>query len=144
MDDDATVDEIKRAYRAMAKECHPDYLGDEGHNICILLNEAYEVSICLTYAHSTATIIMHYQIWHNILYCNLTWSRQQHALQLLVVNSQCDTFSTYDKQQAADVPDFSKTLHSSLQYKLLQLLLLSRCSWMRELVRLTMPSWRQR
>jgi ferredoxin len=27
----------------MAKECHPDYLGDEGHNICILLNEAYEV-----------------------------------------------------------------------------------------------------
>eukprot|EP00878_Enallax_costatus_P000241 GHUV01000305.1.p1 GENE.GHUV01000305.1~~GHUV01000305.1.p1 ORF type:complete len:287 (+),score=61.61 GHUV01000305.1:1160-2020(+) len=27
----------------MAKECHPDYKGDEGHNICILLNEAYEV-----------------------------------------------------------------------------------------------------
>lgn len=31
----------------MAKECHPDYLGDEGHNICILLNEAYEVSMQL-------------------------------------------------------------------------------------------------
>lgn len=24
--------------------CHPDFLGDEGHNICVLLNEAYEVS----------------------------------------------------------------------------------------------------
>lgn len=43
VDDDATVDEIKKAYRSLAKECHPDYLGDEGHNICILLNEAYEV-----------------------------------------------------------------------------------------------------
>ena len=27
------------AYRNLAKECHPDYLGDQGHNICILLNE---------------------------------------------------------------------------------------------------------
>jgi hypothetical protein len=44
VDDDATAEEIKRAYRSMAKECHPDYLGDKGHNICILLNEAYEVS----------------------------------------------------------------------------------------------------
>eukprot|EP00879_Flechtneria_rotunda_P018618 GHRR01019537.1.p1 GENE.GHRR01019537.1~~GHRR01019537.1.p1 ORF type:complete len:351 (+),score=110.29 GHRR01019537.1:388-1440(+) len=43
VDDDATNDEIKKAYRALAKECHPDYLGDKGHNICILLNEAYEV-----------------------------------------------------------------------------------------------------
>lgn len=43
VDDDATAEEIKRAYRSMAKECHPDYLGDKGHNLCILLNEAYEV-----------------------------------------------------------------------------------------------------
>lgn len=43
VDDDANAEEIKRAYRALAKECHPDYKGDEGHNICILLNEAYEV-----------------------------------------------------------------------------------------------------
>eukprot|EP00775_Hariotina_reticulata_P004234 gene4234-4483_t len=43
VDDDAPLEEIKRAYRALAKECHPDYLGDQGHNICILLNEAYEV-----------------------------------------------------------------------------------------------------
>lgn len=27
------------AYRNLAKECHPDYLGVEGHNICVLLNE---------------------------------------------------------------------------------------------------------
>lgn len=43
VDDDAPVEEIKRAYRALAKECHPDYRGEEGHDICILLNEAYEV-----------------------------------------------------------------------------------------------------
>ena len=40
VDDDATPGEIKMAYRGIAKECHPDYLGEEGHNICILLNEA--------------------------------------------------------------------------------------------------------
>ena len=39
VDDDATQGEIKMAYRNLAKECHPDYLGDQGHNICILLNE---------------------------------------------------------------------------------------------------------
>lgn len=39
VDDDAPIEEIKKAYRSLAKECHPDYLGDRGHNICILLNE---------------------------------------------------------------------------------------------------------
>lgn len=39
VDDDCTVEEVKQAYRSLAKECHPDYLGDKGHNICILLNE---------------------------------------------------------------------------------------------------------
>ncbi|EFJ47587.1 molecular chaperone [Volvox carteri f. nagariensis] len=43
VDDDAPAEEIKKAYRSLAKECHPDYLGDRGHNICILLNEAYQV-----------------------------------------------------------------------------------------------------
>lgn len=42
VDDDAPMEEIKRAYRALAKECHPDFLGEKGHNICILLNEAYD------------------------------------------------------------------------------------------------------
>lgn len=43
IDDDATSADIKAAYRSLAKVCHPDFLGDAGHNICILLNEAYEV-----------------------------------------------------------------------------------------------------
>jgi hypothetical protein len=42
VDDDASPDEIKQAYRSLAKECHPDYKGEAGHNMCILLNEAYE------------------------------------------------------------------------------------------------------
>eukprot|EP01023_Acetabularia_acetabulum_P024390 TRINITY_DN2356_c0_g1_i12.p1 TRINITY_DN2356_c0_g1~~TRINITY_DN2356_c0_g1_i12.p1 ORF type:complete len:410 (-),score=76.31 TRINITY_DN2356_c0_g1_i12:1210-2439(-) len=42
VDDDASQEEIKCAYRALAKECHPDYMGDEGHQICIVLNEAYD------------------------------------------------------------------------------------------------------
>ena len=40
MDDDADDVELKRAYRSLAKECHPDYLGESGHNICVILNEA--------------------------------------------------------------------------------------------------------
>lgn len=46
VDDDAPPADIKAAYRSLAKACHPDILGDaEGHNICILLNEAYEVCV---------------------------------------------------------------------------------------------------
>lgn len=56
VDDDATADEIKRAYRSMAKECHPDYLGDKGHNICILLNEAYEVGSSAARAFPSTTL----------------------------------------------------------------------------------------
>lgn len=39
IDDDASMEEIKSAYRYLAKQCHPDFLGDEGHDLCILLNE---------------------------------------------------------------------------------------------------------
>lgn len=39
MDDDASVEDIKNAYRYLAKQCHPDYLGNEGHDMCVLLNE---------------------------------------------------------------------------------------------------------
>lgn len=43
VDDDAAPEVIKVAYRALAKACHPDFLGAKGHNISILLNEAYSV-----------------------------------------------------------------------------------------------------
>ncbi len=35
VDDDATPQQIKSAYRAMAKQCHPDFTGDKGHNMCV-------------------------------------------------------------------------------------------------------------
>ena len=38
----ATNAELKRAYHALARRCHPDRLGNEmGHSISVLLNEAY-------------------------------------------------------------------------------------------------------
>jgi len=40
---DASTKQIKAAYYAMAKECHPDFTGDEGHDMCVLLNAAYDV-----------------------------------------------------------------------------------------------------
>jgi ferredoxin len=44
IDDTATEKEIKAAWRDLCKVCHPDISGDDvGHNLCILLNEAYEV-----------------------------------------------------------------------------------------------------
>lgn len=42
VDDDAPFSEVKKAYRALAKTCHPDFMGEEGHDLCILLNEAYD------------------------------------------------------------------------------------------------------
>ena len=42
--DDADAKTIKRAYYSFAKECHPDVSGEEeGHDMCVLLNEAYEI-----------------------------------------------------------------------------------------------------
>lgn len=43
--DDADVKTIKKAYYGFAKECHPDVSEDEdeGHEMCVLLNEAYEI-----------------------------------------------------------------------------------------------------
>lgn len=43
VDDTATPAEIKSAWKSLAKVCHPDVSGDGGHNMCILLNEAYTV-----------------------------------------------------------------------------------------------------
>jgi len=41
VDDDASPEDVKAAYRYLAKTCHPDVHAD-GHDLCILLNEAYE------------------------------------------------------------------------------------------------------
>ena len=41
--DDADVKTIKRAYYDMAMYCHPDKSGDEGNDMCVVLNEAYAI-----------------------------------------------------------------------------------------------------
>jgi len=38
VDDDASTQEIKTAYRTLARSCHPDYLGDAGHDLCVIIN----------------------------------------------------------------------------------------------------------
>lgn len=38
---DAAVPEIKQAYRWLQKRCHPDIAGPIGHDMAILLNDAY-------------------------------------------------------------------------------------------------------
>jgi len=43
VDDDANADQIKRAYYDKMKICHPDIAGDDGDEICILLNDAYDL-----------------------------------------------------------------------------------------------------
>ncbi|KAL2634357.1 hypothetical protein R1flu_005836 [Riccia fluitans] len=40
---DATVQEIKSAYRWLQKRCHPDIAGAAGHDMSILLNDAYSI-----------------------------------------------------------------------------------------------------
>jgi hypothetical protein len=34
------------AYRQLAKVCHPDFTGEKGHNICVLLNEVQQRVHC--------------------------------------------------------------------------------------------------
>lgn len=35
--------EIKAAYRALQKHCHPDIVGPAGHDMAIVLNEVYSL-----------------------------------------------------------------------------------------------------
>ena len=40
---DASSAEIKKAYRRLQKACHPDIAGEAGSDVCIILNEAYDI-----------------------------------------------------------------------------------------------------
>ena len=39
----ASDKDIKAAYRELQKLCHPDVCGEDGHEMCIILNDAYDV-----------------------------------------------------------------------------------------------------
>ncbi|KAH7289831.1 hypothetical protein KP509_30G020400 [Ceratopteris richardii] len=41
VDKNASLQEIRRSYRWLQKKCHPDIAGDVGHDMSILLNQAY-------------------------------------------------------------------------------------------------------
>lgn len=40
---EAPLPEIKQAYRWLQKRCHPDIAGPVGHDMAILLNDAYTI-----------------------------------------------------------------------------------------------------
>ena len=41
IDSSSDHSEIRRAYRTLQKRCHPDIAGEVGHDMAIILNEAY-------------------------------------------------------------------------------------------------------
>ena len=43
LDEDASADEIKTNYRRLQKYCHPDIAGEEGTEVCVILNDAYSI-----------------------------------------------------------------------------------------------------
>lgn len=43
LSEDASPAQIKKAYYKMQKICHPDVAGEDGEEMCILLNDAYQV-----------------------------------------------------------------------------------------------------
>lgn len=43
VDSSSNQNEIKSAYRSLQKRCHPDIAGNSGHDMAIILNEAYSV-----------------------------------------------------------------------------------------------------
>ncbi|KAI4302109.1 hypothetical protein MLD38_037895 [Melastoma candidum] len=43
VDSSSTPSQIKLAYRSLQKRCHPDIAGSQGHDMSIILNQAYSV-----------------------------------------------------------------------------------------------------
>lgn len=43
MKPDASDEQVRKAYHDMQKICHPDIAGEEGAEVCYLLNEAYDI-----------------------------------------------------------------------------------------------------
>lgn len=43
LESDASQNDIRSAYRWLQKRCHPDIVGEAGHDMSILLNDAYAV-----------------------------------------------------------------------------------------------------
>lgn len=43
IDNSSDQSQIKNAYRSLQKRCHPDIAGPAGHDMAIILNEAYAV-----------------------------------------------------------------------------------------------------
>jgi len=41
IDSSSSPSQIKLAYRSLQKRCHPDIAGPEGHDMSIILNDAY-------------------------------------------------------------------------------------------------------
>ena len=93
VDDDAPPEVIKMAYRALAKSCHPDFLGQKGHNVCILLNE---VMLCMRRSDSCGKqvqmLALHSSLASRSLICN------PFPVQAYAVLSDPDTRSQYNVQ----------------------------------------------
>lgn len=43
MESSSDQSEIKKAYRALQKRCHPDIAGPAGHDMAIILNQVYSL-----------------------------------------------------------------------------------------------------
>lgn len=81
------------AYRALAKSCHPDFLGQKGHNVCILLNE---VKLCKRRAYLSGKQVQMLALSYSLKWCLLMCNPV--PTQAYAVLSDPDTRSQYNVQ----------------------------------------------